>query len=278
MEIEIETTGGSFRPGGTIDVQITIRPKKGLQIRTGQVELACTEQWWEKESPAASGDGRLEIRSVLSQPLVQSFIADTELTGAEPVVRYARFQIPNDAPPTVHGSIARVAWEVTGRLELESGSPVTQSREITVLTPPVVQAGRSAADLTEEASFSGCTLAMILVNDVVGAGGYLEGELRARMNTTDQARDIRIELHSAETAGDRQAESIRERVSLESNVQLTTAEPYVWAFSLAVPERTLPTVKSGHTTVTWRLKAVVDTDQTPDAYHVEREVQIFTST
>ena len=242
------------------------------------MELTCIEQWWEKESPAASGDGKLEIQSVLSQPLVQSFIADTELTNAEPVVRYARFQIPNDAPPTVHGSIARVSWEITGRLEMESGSPVTQSREITVLTPPVVQAGRSAADLTVEASFSGCTLAMVLVNDVIGAGGYLEGELRARMNTTSQAKDIRIELHSAEIAGDRQAESVRQRVSLESNVQLTSAEPYVRPFSLSVPERTLPTMKSRHTTVTWLFRAVVDTEQTPEAYHVEREVQIFTST
>ena len=278
MEIEIEITGGSSRPGGTVDVQITIRPKQGLKVTTGQVELTGNEQWWEKESPAASGDGRLETRSVLSQPLVQSFIADTELTGGEPVVRYARFQIPNDAPPTVLGSIARVTWQVPGRLELENGGPLSQSREITVLTPPVVQAGRSAADLTVEASFSGCTLAMVLVNDAVSAGGYLEGELRARMNTAGQAKDIRIELHSTEIAGDRQAESVRERISLGRDIQLTTAEPYVWAFSLLVPERTLPTVKTGHSTVSWRLKAVVDTEQSKDAYHVEREVQIFTST
>ena len=242
------------------------------------MELACTEQWWDKGTPAASGDGRLKINSVLSQPLVQSFISDTEFTNSEQVIRYARIQIPNGAPPTVHGSVAQVSWELTGRLEMENANPVIKSREITVLTPPVVQTGRSAADLTEEAAFSGCTLAMVLVNDVVGAGGYLEGELRARMHGTDQARDIRIELHSVESAGDRQAESIRERVSLESDVQLTSASPYVWAFSLPVPDRTLPTVKSGHTTVSWRLKAVVDTDETPDAYHVEREVQVFTST
>jgi len=205
-------------------------------------------------------------------------MADTELTSSEPVVRYARFQIPNQAPPTVHGSIAQVSWEVTGRLELESGSLVTKSQEITVLTTPVVNPGRSAADLTEEATFSGCILAMVLVNDVVGAGGYLEGELRARMNVTDQAKDIRMELHSAETSGDRQDESVRGRVSLESDVQLTVERPYVWAFSLPVPERTLPTVQNGKTTVSWRLRAVVDTNQKDEAYHLEREVQIFTST
>ena len=277
-EIEIETTGGSIRPGGTIDVQVTIRPKKGLKIKTGLVELACTEQWWQKESRSDTGQGRLETHSPLSQPLVQSFITDTEMTSTEPVVRYARFQIPNEAPPTVHGSIAQVSWEVTGRLELESGKTVTKSREITVLTPPVVNPGRSAADLTEEAVFSGCILAMVLVNDVVGAGGFLEGELRARMNITDQAKNIRVELHSSETAGDRQDESVRERVSLESDVQLTVERPYVWAFSIPVPKRILPTVQNGHTKVSWRLKAVVDTDQTPEAYHLEREVQIYTST
>ena len=242
------------------------------------MELVCTEQWWDKGTAAASGDGRLTISSVLSQPLVQSFISHTEFTSPERVTRYARIQIPNRAPPTVHGSVTQVAWELTGRLEMENGSPVSRSREITVLTPPIVQAGRSAADLTEEAAFTGCTLAMVLVNDVVGAGGYLEGELRARMHGTDQARDIRIELHSVESAGDRQAESLREQVSLESDVRLTSDNPYVWAFSLPVPERTLPTVKSGHTTVSWFLKAVVDTDETLAAYHVEREVQIFTST
>ena len=267
-----------MQPGGTIDAQITIRPTVGLNIKTGQVELTCTEQWWDQGTSAGNGDGRLEIHSVLPQPLVQSFISDTEFSNSEPVVRYARIQIPNRAPPTVHGSITQVAWEITGRLEIENGSPVTQSREITVLTPPVVQAGRSVAALTEEASFSGCTLAMVLVNDAVGAGGYLEGELRARMNGTEQAKDIRIELHSIESAGDRQAESLREKISLESNVQLTSAEPYVWAFSLPVPERTLPTVKSGHTTVSWRLKAVVDTAEHPDIYHLERDVQVFTST
>ena len=147
---------------------MTIRPKKGLKIKTGLVELACTEQWWQKESRSDTGQGRLETHSPLSQPLVQSFITDTEMTSTEPVVRYARFQIPNEAPPTVHGSIAQVSWEVTGRLELESGKTVTKSREITVLTSPVVNPGRSAADLTEEAVFSGCILAMVLVNDVVG--------------------------------------------------------------------------------------------------------------
>ncbi len=276
-EFEIETTGGSSRPGGTVDIKVTIRSKKALKIESGQVELTCTEQWWQKGPPRDSGQGRLETHSALKQPLVQSFIADTEIAGSESVVRYARFQIPKEAPPTVHGSIAQVSWAVTGRLETESANSVTKSKEITVLTPPVVNPGRSAADLTEEATFAGCILAMVLVNDVVGAGGYLEGELRARMNVTDQAKNIRMELHSSEKAGDRDDESVWERVTLESDVQLTSERPYVWAFSLPVPTRALPTVQNGHTTVSWRLKAAVDTDTQPEAYHLEREVQIFTS-
>jgi hypothetical protein len=276
-EIEIETTGGSSRPGGTIDVQVTIRSNSGEKIKTGQVELACTEQSWQKESASDSGQGRLQSNQVLPKPLVQSFIADSEVKSGEPLARYARFQVPTDAPPTVHGAIAQVSWEVTANVEFDTGKTVTKSREVTVLTPPVAVPRRSAADLTEEATFSGCTLAMVLVNDVVGAGGYLEGELRTRMNVTDQAKDIRMELISIETAGDRQTESIRERLSLESNVQLTVNRPYVWAFSLPVPERTLPTVKIGKTSVSWLLKAVVETDQGAEAYHLEREVQIFTS-
>jgi hypothetical protein len=161
---------------------------------------------------------------------------------------------------------------------MESGNPVTKSKEITVLTPPVVNPGRSAADLSNEAVFTGCILAMVLVNDVVGAGGYLEGELRARMNITDQAKSVRMELHSSETAGDREDESVRERVSLDSDVQLTLDQPYVWAFSIPVPERILPSVQHGHTKVSWTLRAVVDTEQTLAAYHLEREVQIYTST
>ena len=250
----------------------------GITIQSGQVELVCTEQWWENETPGAGQQGRLEIRSGPCHRLVQSFIGETEFTSDEPVVRFARFQIPKDAPPTVHGSVAQVSWELTGRLEMESGNPVTQSLEVTIATSPGVRARRSAAALSEESSFTGCTLAMVLVNDVVGAGGYLEGELRARMHGTDQALDIRMELHSVESAGDRQAESLQDRVSLDSDVQLTSAEPYVWAFSLPVPKQTLPTVKSAHTTVSWHLKAVVDTDQTTNAYYVEREVRIFTST
>jgi hypothetical protein len=267
-----------MQPGGTIDVQITIRPTVGLNIKTGQVEIACTEQWWDKDSPAASGDGRLEIQPVLTQPLVQSFISDTEFNETTPVVRYARIQIPNDAPPTIHGSVAQVTWELSARLEIQNASPITKSREVTVLTAPVVKTGRSVAALTEEATFTDCTLALVLVNDVVGAGGYLEGELRARMNNVKQAKDIRVELHSVESAGERNVESLREKVSLESNAQLTTVEPYVWAFSLPVPDRTLPTMKSGHTTVSWLLKAVIDTGETAEAYQVERVVQVFTST
>jgi hypothetical protein len=37
-------------------------------------------------------------------------------------------------------------------------------------------------------------------------------------------------------------------------------------------------VQNGHTKVSWMLRAVVDTEQTLAAYHLEREVQIFTST
>jgi len=46
---------------------------------------------------------------------------------------------------------------------------------------------------------------------------------------------------------------------------------------LPVPERTLPTLKIGKTAVSWLLKAVVETDPGNEAYHLEREVQIFTS-
>jgi hypothetical protein len=97
------------------------------------------------------------------------------------------------------------------------------------------------------------------------------------MNVTDQAKEIRMELISIETAGDRQSVSVRERLSLESNVQLTVNRPYVWTFSLSVPERTLPTLKTGKTDVSWLLKALVETDQGNEAYHLERKVQIFTS-
>jgi len=241
------------------------------------VELTCTEQWWENQNPGAGEQGKLEIRSGQSQRLVQSFIGETEVTSDEPVVRYVRFQIPKEAQPTVQGSVAQVSWEITGRLELDSGDTLTKSLEVTVVTSPVVQARRSPAALTEHATFQHCTLALILVNDVVGSGGYLEGEVRAQMTGTDQAKDIRVELHSAESSGDRKADSVRERISLESGVQLTEDRPYVWSFSLPVPSRSLPTVKSEHTTVSWRLKAVVDTTESADAYHVEREVRIFTS-
>ena len=257
---------------------MTIRPKSGVRIKSGQLELTCTEQSWHKESPRESGRGKLETHNALSQPLIQSFMADTEFTNSDHVVRYARFQIPKEAPPTVQGSIAQVLWEVTGSLELESGNQVTKSQEITVLTHPVIKPGRSAADLTEETTFTGCVLAMVLVNDVVGAGGYLEGELRARMNATAQAKDIRLELHNKETSGDREEESVLGRVSLESDVQLNTEHPYVWAFSMPVPARTLPTVQSRQTAVSWRLRAVVDTTQQDEAYQLERVVQIFTST
>ena len=257
---------------------MTIRPKSGVRIKSGQLELTCTEQLWHKESPRESERGKLETHNALSQPLIQSFMADTEFTNSDHVVRYARFQIPKEAPPTVQGSIAQVLWEVTGSLELESGNQVTKSQAITVLTHPVIKPGRSAADLTEETTFTGCVLAMVLVNDVVGAGGYLEGELRARMNIADHARDIRVELRSTETSGDREDESVSARVSLESDVQLTAERPYVWAFSLPVPRRTLPTVQNGRTTVSWRIRAVVDTHKQDAAYHLERVVQVFTST
>ncbi|HCP22934.1 MAG TPA: hypothetical protein DIT90_02295 [Dehalococcoidia bacterium] len=194
------------------------------------------------------------------------------------MVRYVRFQIPQQDPPTVHGSVAQVTWEISGNLETDSGIQTAKAQEVTVLTAPDIKPGRSLAALTEEATFQRCTLALVLVNDVIGAGGYLEGELRARMESTDQAREIRMELHSSESAGDRKAEAVREMVSLESGVQLTSAEPYVWAFSLPVPERTLPSVKGRHTTVSWVLRAVVDTNEAPEPYQVEREVQVFTST
>ena len=48
-------------------------------------------------------------------------------------------------------------------------------------------------------------------------------------------------MHSTEKSGDREDESVRERISLEKDVQLTSERPYVWAFSLPVPERILPT-------------------------------------
>ena len=277
-EIEIETNGGSLRPGGTIDIRVTIRPKAAVKVDSGHLELTCTERSWRKNSATKSGQGRIETHNALSQPLIQSFITDTELTGPDPVVRYARLRIPKGAPPTVQGSITQISWEVTSCLSLESGKQLATSKDITVLTHPVVNPGRSAADLTEEATFTGCTLAIVLVNDVVGAGNYLEGELQTCMNITDHAKDIRVELLSTEISGDREDESVSDQISLESNVQLTAGHPYVWPFSLPVPKRTLPTIQNGRTNVSWRLRAVVETKQQDESYSLERAVHIFTST
>ena len=121
-EIEIETNGGSLRPGGTIDIQVTIRPKPAVKVNSGQLERTCTERSWRKNPTAESDEGRLETHNALSQPLIQSFIADTELTGSDPVVRYARLRIPKEAPPTVQGSISEVSWEVTSFLSFGAGS------------------------------------------------------------------------------------------------------------------------------------------------------------
>ena len=98
------------------------------------------------------------------------------------------------------------------------------------------------------------------------------------MNSTDHAKDIRMELLSTEISGDREDESILEQISLESNVQLTADHPYIWPFSLPVPKRILPTVSNGRTNVSWRLRAVVETKQQNEDYSLERAVQVFTST
>ena len=119
---------------------------------------------------------------------------------------------------------------------------------------------------------------MVLVNDVVGTGSYLEGELRACSNLADHAKDIRVELLSTEISGDREDESVLEQISLGRNLQLTENHPYVWPFSLPVPNQTLPTVKNGKTNVSWRLRAVLETKGQDELYRLERAIQIFTST
>ena len=66
-----------------------------------------------------------------------------------------------------------------------------------------------------------------------------------------------------------------DRVVLQRDGSLLAKEDYEWPFRLQVPKDTIPTARSGKTSVVWRLKGVLARRMRPDLV-IERQVQVYT--
>ena len=311
-ELDLELIGSGLRLGQPVELVVSAYPKGNIDLRSGQVAVTCTEQWWEEETGPEGPT--LAIRHTRLYEEVRDLSDLRPVASSDAVQHKISFPLPADAPPTAYGSVVEVAWKLSAQMELDNGSVISQDQELLVTMPPLqeqlaqeqltqdflAQANPFQIDVSEtdsyrddaledssngggegkiiqEAEFRHCTVVLVLASDGLESGGFLEGEIRARTDRPEPIKEVRLELWSTENAGARVVETVRERAVLEQNAHLSAETPNVWSFSLSAPDRLLPTLNLPHTSVSWYIKAILDTGGDSQDYTIQRKVRVITT-
>jgi len=248
-----------YLPGDSVDVRVSINPRKGLYIRGGQVELAY------QQTSYARGEGwGLEKCTRIPWRSAAPFLQKEQISDG-PSGWNVRLSIPDDAPPSVKGAAAEISWQV--RVSLDIPGAVDIHREQGLVVSPLVPDPSPPA--AAEKLFNQCVASLSFPSPTVRAGETVEGRFTVQVRQDLSVESIRVQLECWERSGEKEANTVKDLVWLKTEKwsatgwlhmeteSLTTNQVLEWPVRLHIPKNALPSMAFHDTEVVWRAKGIV---------------------
>jgi hypothetical protein len=279
VEIEVSFPGGPYLAGRSVQATVSLKADKAFKVKEVRGALIMRERY-QKTEEYRDNDGDRQTRDVWVTD--EQVICQSRLEGGQTIqggfARQYPFQcqIPDNPPPPGDGAISTLHWLVKVTVD----RPMARDANVEVPVPVVVPApGRWTQEgRYGESSDPGIgSLWLMLPSLELVAGEQVRGRFSVLPNGAHSVRAVRVELSRDErvTAGD----TNNDRHTAEVVVQLagqTTFTPGVQAdydFVLDIPAGVCPSRRTGHASVRWTLKGILDRQLKSD-YRAEQEVLV----
>jgi hypothetical protein len=257
-------------PGQRIPAEIRLTAWEEITPRAVRLELAGEETYYKTEYRNKSHHivKKNETFSTVVQTVAEqpSISKDVEQKWA------CELQMPPYAAATSQGKLVHIRWTLKAVLDVPNRADLSQERSFHVFCPPGYQAGDAPH---AEKSFGELTL-LLKTPPSAPAGGVLKGELSLQIKEKLNVRSIRVELVKAEDAGTRNSSEAVATARISDEVTLSQLESPTYQFSLDIPPDVPPTAAGQHSSLRWKVRAVLDRKMKTD-FNVEQEVIIYNS-
>lgn len=298
-EVTAHPGEGPFRPGDQVDVEVTILPQESFTVGQAFLDLVCRETfWYTVESTGATWVGRYPGhgeenhrgtpytaagrpgRYKTSKELVRLsrlFLANVRLSQEIPYRTRVRFRLPEGAPPSVIGDTACVDWQLYASWAGPGGLDTRWAGRLAVVPPTArgmaSQDRQLSPDNSLNTAYQQCVLALSLPSVRARPGQDFEGVLTARVRSDLTVSTVRAVLKCREQSGAKESTTTHSQVVLQRRALLRAGGVYQWPFRLHTPDRLLPSITLDETSVTWRVKGVLDRSLRADL-EVQRHIQV----
>ncbi len=273
-DIEVIVDPVTASPGSDLDVSVSISTGKGFEVREAVARLRCIETYWKMEYDAGSKSTRKKKkrRNLVDAPT--EFISNGKVDDGVGHRQTLKLKLPEDAPPTVEGKSANIAWtarvsiDVPGARDLHSDEPFTvlplQSPEATSDDPESIVATSSNDELG---------ISLQIPDRLWKPGDAIDGELQVSVSKDCTFPEVRIELEVKEKAGAQNSTVTADKLVLDTDASFRRGLGREWRFSLSLPESHRPTLDLSDTEINWRVKAVFARSMRRD-YVVEQAITV----
>jgi len=280
-DLAIDLDDKSIYPGDTLNLRLYLTPRESFRIRSGTVELACTEVYWKLVTTTTGKTTTTSNRKFTRKlfKLKESFLGATDLTSGMTLNQPVSMSIPADAPPTVSGKTASITWEIDAKLDIPKMRDIHEKRTLVVRSIPTAAAvdekGWTSPSYSVTDSSDQCELKLSINTDTIGAGQSLRGTLEAQVKEQFDVRKVRVELEVEEKAGNKSSATVADSNVLDGGpISFYGADFRQWPFQLQIPDTPLPSVSTSSTGVHWCIKGIMDRRLKQDL-SVEKGIQVY---
>lgn len=263
-KIEIQAPD-SILPGALLPLEIRITAGEEIKPREVRVELVGDETYYEKRHN--------------SYMVVHFIFARTVQTVAEqPVLSQGveqkwnrSLQIPPDILPTSRGKWVNICWTLRVVPDVPKRIDLSQEKPLNVFCPPPQVSNTPV--LPAEKTFGQVVLSLN-APQAASAGNFLKGRLALQIKENLIINSIRIELVQVEDAHDRKANQVVSTTLISGEASFSQNESPSFQFALDVPTQAPPTAICKHSSLRWKVRAVIDRKLKTD-FNVEQELLVY---
>ena len=260
--------------GQQISLDIIVTPEEDLKPREVRVELLGEEIYYKTEYHTDS-HGHRKLHTVKRDEPFDSIIhvlaEQPDLLKGTEQKWACLLQLPADAPCTCRGKLVDIRWTLKSIVDVPNRADLSQEKSFMVLYQP--QQVSDSPSVPVEKSFGEVTL-LLATPIVAGSGSTIKGRLSLQMKEKLGIRSIRIELVQTEVAGTKTSEEVLAKVQVSGESTFTQYEAPSFDFSLDIPAQIPPTAVCTHSSLRWKVRAVLDRKMKTD-FNVEQEISIY---
>jgi hypothetical protein len=275
-DITINIPEGPLHPGSTINTVVRVSAKESFSIRSGSVEFACTEVYWQIVHTGKSTHQQKRKHKLFK--IKEMFIGNTNFTMGTSIKKSVKLIIPDGLPSTVSGKTVNINWQLKASLDIIKMRDITKKLELIVLpiatAIPVFEGIYPGPSNKASSSSEEGKLILSLESEFANGGENLHGSFETKVERDISAREIRVELEVKESAGSKSTKVIADSVKLEEQVHLAGGYYRKWRFELKIPDSPPPTTSTNKSSVIWTVKGIIDKSWKRD-FSVNYPIQVY---